>query len=230
MRVRLLCEEQAIPSPEGQRGPGPGGAMTANCKSCWDARLRHPDADEVPGDHCPRGSAHPGRRLGGVLAVRRVRPRVRALAGIGDRVSHRVVARACGTRCRSTSPCPPSGPSAPTRSSPPPAAGQPRSRWPSAGRAGGGRRARHRRPRRARRGGPAAGSGSTRTAAGAWTRRRACSALWRSTAWSTPSSPARPSTSWRRFADLSTSRSPPTSRSARPRTRCGSGPPGPPTS
>ena len=67
--------------------------------------------------------------------------------------------------------------------------------------------------------GPAAGSGSTPTAAGRSRRPRGCCGSSRGTASSTPSSPARRWTNSPSCVELSTFRSRPTSRSARPRTR-----------
>ena len=132
---------------------------------------------------------------------------------------------------RSTSPCPPSAPSGRTRSCSPAAArtakvkvaepGQTLGRRPGPGRGG---------PRRARPGGRVrvdANGGwdvddGGRARSGCWTGPPA--------GWSTSSSRARASRSWPRYAARSTCRSPPTSRSAGPRTPTGSATSRPPTS
>ena len=179
-----------------------------------------------------RGTRLRGAGLGGVEPVPGVRRRRRrAVAALRRGGRGRATGRRrCGTRCRSTSPCPPSGRSGRTRSCSPAAArtakvkvaepGQTlgRRRGPARG---GARRARPGRPdprRRQRR-------------LGRRRRRSPRSGCWTAppAAWSTSSSRARASRSWPPSAGPSTCRSPPTSRSAAPPTPTGCATSRPPT-
>jgi hypothetical protein len=178
-----------------------------------------------------RGAAARPGRVGRVLAVPRVRPAyasrwlAAAREAATDAVPHPV-----RDRVPVNTTVPAVDPATPTTSS---AASGCRDREGQGRRDRSGprrrRRARRRGPRRPR---PDGASASTRTVPG--TSRPPCSRSRGSTpppvASSTSSSPAAPSTSSARSAAGSRCRSPPTSRCARPRTRCGSPGSMPPTS
>jgi len=172
----------------GEGGPGgdAGGA----------AGVRDPDAGQVPGDHGAGGRADPGAgRVGRVLALAPSTGRRRALAaGQRHRVRHGGMAGPGpgpdpGERDRAAV-----GPEQAAAIVSGPAAGPPRSRWPSAARpkptiSSGSRRSGRPSARTAR-------SGSTPTAAGTRGRRRGCCGGWRRSVSSTPSSLAPPWTNW----------------------------------
>ena len=189
------------------------------------ARLLDPDADPLPRHHRPRGDAPPRRRrVGRVQPLPGVRrPGRRALvAGRPGGRRRGLARRRCATGSRSTSPCPRSTRPPPTTWScrsgcttakvkvAEPGQARRRRRGPARG---GARRPRARRPdpgRRQRRLGRRQGG---RRRSGCWTAPPA--------GWSTSSSRARPSRTWPWSAAGSTCRSPPTSRSAGPRTPTG---------
>ena len=163
------------------------------------------------------------RRLGRVVAVLGLRRRrVRAVAGRRPRGRRR---RAGPPRVRTSVPVnvtvPAVGPEQAARDRPglgrlPHRQGQGRRAGPDRGRRpgpgrGGPRRARPRRP----------GAGRRQRRLGRRHRGADGPAARPGRGWSTSSSPAAPSRSSRRCAAASTCRSPPTSRSAGPRTRCG---------